>query len=85
MMWLAGVGFFATFMIGFSMLPFILDFGINGLLVWVGVVLTLIFIAVIGAARQYEKKHRARVVLGPERTTRREPPRGPKRYERSEF
>jgi hypothetical protein len=64
MLWLGGVGFFASFMIGGTLTVLTIEWGLPGLLVQVGVILILISIAVAGASYQYERKHRAKVVLG---------------------
>jgi hypothetical protein len=64
MLWLGGVGFFASFMIGGVLTVFTIELGLPGLLVQVGVILILVFIALVGASNQYAKKHRAKVVLG---------------------
>jgi len=64
MLWLGGVGFFASFMIGGTLTILTVELGLPGLLVQVGVILILVFIALVGASNQYAKKHRAKVVLG---------------------
>jgi hypothetical protein len=64
MLWLGGVGFFASFMIGGILTILTIELGLPGLLVQVGVILILVFIALVGASNQYAKKHRAKVVLG---------------------
>jgi hypothetical protein len=64
MLWLGGVGFFASFMIGGTLTVLTVELGLPGLLIQVGVILILVFIALVGASNQYAKKHRAKVVLG---------------------
>ena len=64
MLWLGCVGFFASFMIGGILTILTVELGLPGLIVQVGVILILVFIAVVGASNQYAKKHRAKVVLG---------------------
>jgi len=64
MLWLGGVGFFASFMIGGVLTVLTIELGLPGLIVQVGVILILVFIALVGASNQYAKKHRAKVVLG---------------------
>lgn len=63
-LWLGGVGFFASFMIGGTLTILTVELGLPGLIVQVGVILILVFIAMVGASNQYAKKHRAKVVLG---------------------
>lgn len=64
MLWLGIVGFFLPFMIGGTLTIVSIKFGLPGLVLQVGIILTFVFIAIMGAARQWEKKQRAQVVLG---------------------
>lgn len=65
MMWLGIMGFFMPFMFGGVLIPLLyFEYGLSALIIPLGLILLFVFIAVMMAARQYEKKQRAQLVLG---------------------
>jgi hypothetical protein len=65
MIYLSVLGFFMPFMFGGVLIPLLyFEFGLSALIFPLGLILIFVFIAVMMAARQYEKKDRAQLILG---------------------
>jgi hypothetical protein len=65
MIYLSVLGFFLPFMFGGVLIPLLyFEYGLSALIIPIGLILIFVFIAVMMAARQYEKKDRAQLVLG---------------------